>query len=205
MVQLPVRGMLVQVALPPAHATLLAQFLVSGGLSRERVDGNPIRNPQAWSDATCRSVLPGAVGAAAQVKLKREKLPLYWQYSSRDRPDWLSEGDVFGILLNYATPAGHDFGEAHPERTAVVLLALEALVGHPFMHEDACQACRLAWSGRGREALRWLEVDGRAVWDLHKAFTDMFWLPELVQGRSRPVRRPRSLLALPPHGHRPPS
>lgn len=182
MVQLPVRGMLVQVALPPAHATLLAQFLVSGGLSRERVDDNVIRNPQAWSEATCRSVLPGAADAAVQVGLKVRKLPVYWQYSSRDRPAWLCDGDIVGILLTYETPAGHALAdEAHPQRRGIVLAAFEALVGHTFEHEDDCQACRLAWGGHGGGALRWLEVDGRAVWDLYKAFNAMFWLPELCK------------------------
>ena len=205
MVQLPVRGMLVQVALPPAHATLLAQFLVSGGLSRERVDGNPIRNPQAWSDATCRSVLPGAAGAAAQVKLKREKLPLYWQYSSRDRPGWLSEGDVFGILLNYATPAGHDFGEAHPERHCRRSPGPRG-AGRPSLHARGClpgMSARLVGPrtrgpalARGRRSRGLGSAQG-----VHRHVL----AAGAVQGRSRPVRRPRSLLALPPHGHRPPS
>lgn len=180
MALIPVRGMLVHVNPPPDLSPLLTQFLVSCGLSRDRVDGKPINYPQRWAEATCDSVRKTAPDRQSQIKMKRSKLPVYWRFSCVDRPDWFTDSALVSVLLDHRTRAGADLtDQAHPERPGTVRAAFEALVGHRFDHEEGCRACDLARSGEGHELLEHLEVDSRAAWDLFKSFRAMFWLRDL--------------------------
>ena len=183
MVLLPVRGLIVHVDLPLAFSTLIAQFLVSCGLSRERVDKRQIQFPQAWSEQVCSSVRnEGSPDSREQIAMKRAKLPIYWRHSAKDRPRWLDDAAIVAILLTNRTPAGVDTADAlHPDRPPVIRAAFEAIVGHAFDGEPGCVACTLADRSEVARLLRSLEVDPRAVWDLFKAFQDMFWLPDLKE------------------------
>lgn len=185
MVALPICGRLVKVSLPEGDdGRDLAAFLISCGLSRERVESAPIRHPQAWADTVLRSLdKPARLGSRTMTNLQRAKemLPVYLEHSDKLRPRWATDAALVDLLMRQETPSGRWVEPETQDAAGLVSDAVQAVLGHRFVHDDSCRVCYLAFvPGAGRSLLREARVDGRVAWDLVQALEKARLLPELT-------------------------